>query len=434
MRTILLVLVLATGALLATFVYQQLAVEGNLGPAAMLATAVLGAAFLALLASWLLYRTRHRELVGKVWLALFTSALAYAVVDVVAGKALIKPLSPPLVADAHRHHKLVPDSYAEFRQRDFAYVQRVNHLGLRGAEVAVEKPAGTFRILMLGDSFTMGKGVEDAETFSVVLQDSLQAALAACGGRPVEVVNAGVDSYAPLLERIYLERELLRLSPDLVVVNLDVSDLAQEQVYRRIGTRGPDGSIVAVPQTGERSSYERIRDWTQRNLFFTRLLLYHANRALGYRDAAGREVLTEASLETVAHTLEGDVDRSREWGEIFESIAGIRARAESNGAGFLLTLYPWAHQVSDTQWVPGRYAFMPEGSRPSDVTPTTVRALAAAQGIELADLFPAFRAAVGREKLYFDHDMHWTPAGHRVMAAGLAAHLLPRHRDRWCAK
>jgi hypothetical protein len=311
MRTFLLALVLLSGALLASFVYRQAIVEQALGPAAMVGVAVLGVVFLALLATWLLHRTRHRELVGKLWMAAVVTVVAYLALDFAAGKMLIRPLSPPLIADEHRHHKLVPDSYAEFRQRDFSYVQRVNHLGLRGPEVTVEKPAGTFRIVMLGDSFTMGKGVEDGETFSALVGDSLRATVAACGGPAIEVINAGVDSYAPVLEGIYLRRELHRLSPDVVVVNLDVSDLAQEQAYRSQGVRGADGAVIAVPQrVQDESAYDRLRSWTERNLFFTRVLLFYANRAMNYRDVSVRGVVTAASLETVAHTLEGDVDRS----------------------------------------------------------------------------------------------------------------------------
>ena len=191
--------------------------------------------------------------------------------DLAAGWILIGTLSPPLVPDRYRHHALVPDSQAEIRQRDFAYIQHVNHLGLRGRETTVEKPAGTRRVLMLGDSFTMGKGVEDDETFSVLVEATLQTSLAACGGGSVEVLNGGIDSYAPILSYLQFDRELARLAPDLVVLNLDNSDLIQEAAYRQQAVRDPNGDIIAVPQLAHDSLYERFISWASRNLFFTRV-------------------------------------------------------------------------------------------------------------------------------------------------------------------
>lgn len=435
MRKLLLALVLASGGLLAVFLYQQLVVEGTMGPAAMVGVGVLTILFTALTLTWALYGTRFGDIVSKLWLAGFACAISYAAIDLAAGWILIQPLSPPLVPDAYRHHRLVPNSHAEFRQQDFAYVQRVNSLGLRGAEVSVDKPAGTYRILMLGDSFTMGKGVEDDLTSSVLLARALSDARAACGGGPVEVINGGVDSYAPVLSLIALTRDLQALDPDLVILNLDVSDLAQEQAYRGIGVRDSTGAVVAVPQlTSSESTYDRIRAWTERHLFFTRVLLYYANRRLNYSDVSVRAVVTEANREITAYTLEGDTaDRTGQWREIFDSIRRMREFEAAHGGEFLLTIYPWAHEITDTQWVPGREAFMPAGAKASGVRRETVLRLAAEHGIEVVDLFSVFAGRVADEKLYFDHDMHWTPAGNRAMADGLTEYLVPRQASRWCA-
>ncbi len=57
------------------------------------------------------------------------------------------------------------------------------------------------------------------------------------------MLNAGVDSYAPVLSFIQLKRELTQLEPDLVILNLDVSDLAQESAYRRQAVFGDDGEV-----------------------------------------------------------------------------------------------------------------------------------------------------------------------------------------------
>lgn len=432
MRRTALLLTLVAGLALVGFVYQQAAVEGAFGPAAMLGTAGLATLVLGLAGLTYLAGTRHRELVGKVLLAFASATIAYLVLDVAAGWILIGTLSPPLVPDAHRHHAMVPGSQSEIRQRDFAYIQRVNQLGLRGRETTVEKPAGTIRVLMLGDSFTMGKGVEDDETFSVLVERALQEHLAACGGRSVEVLNGGIDSYAPILSYIYFDRELVRLAPDLVVLNFDNSDLIQEAAYRRQAVHDQNGAIVAVPQVAQESAYERFVSWTSRNLFFTRTLLVYVNRAMEHRELTVRQAVNEVGRETFAHTLEGDIDRTAQWQDVFESIGRLQHRAESSGAEFLLSTYPWAHQVGESGWVPGRYNFMKQGERTTDLTRQTIRERSAALGIDVFEALPAFQQHQGSEPLYFDYDPHWTAAGHRVMAGALARYIEEHYLPRWC--
>ena len=199
------------GFLLAAFGYGQLFEEKSVGPAAILGLFTLGSIFLVSLVSYLLIRTRYRNAVINTWLVALSVAVTYVIVDLFAGYLLIRPLSPPLVPDPYVHHKLVPDSYSQFEQRDFRYVQRVNNLGLRGRDLSPTKPPKTLRILMLGDSFTMGKGVEDDQTFSALLENSLNQSRTECAGKSVEVLNAGVDSYAPILSYIQLKRDLLSL-------------------------------------------------------------------------------------------------------------------------------------------------------------------------------------------------------------------------------
>ena len=92
---------------------------------------------------------------------------------------------------------------------------------------------------MLGDSFTMGKGVEDDSTFSAMLDRSMSA-----GDQSVEVLNAGVDSYSPLLAYLRITKTLPDLDPDLVVLNFDMSDLVQDAFYRSGAERGSDAPLT----------------------------------------------------------------------------------------------------------------------------------------------------------------------------------------------
>ena len=98
----------------------------------------------------------------------------------------------------------------------------MNSLGLRGEEITVVKPPGTYRILGIGDSFTLGLGVKDDDTFL----HRLQLALNAAPPRPrhFEVLNAGVAGYNTRDEVLYLERRWLSLDPDLVLLVFYIND------------------------------------------------------------------------------------------------------------------------------------------------------------------------------------------------------------------
>lgn len=434
MKRVFLVLAGVAGLLLAALVYERVFVEVTLGPAAIAAMLALATAVAILLVLARLYDTRHRETINNLTLAVVSVLVSYLAIDLIAGYVLIRPLSPPLVADQYRHHRMVPNSLSSFHQKDFDYVQRVNNFGMRGPDVTAAKPAGTYRILMLGDSFTMGKGVEDQQTFSVLLGKALAARVAACGGPTIEVLNGGVDSYAPILSYLELTRDLGALAPDMIVLNLDVSDLVQEAAYRQIAVYGADGEILGVPQAERAASLtERIREWTQRHMFITRALLYYLLERADYREFGVRQVVEQANMAVAAHTLAEDTEsRDEQWRNIFDSLGRIQKYADAHGSRFLLSVYPWGHQVSDREWVPGRYAFMPEGTHPSDKSRETVLAMSAANGIELIDLFPAFRAYKGSAPLYFANDMHWTTTGHEVAAAGLEAHLASSYLYNWC--
>ncbi|HLA78505.1 MAG TPA: SGNH/GDSL hydrolase family protein [Vicinamibacteria bacterium] len=91
-----------------------------------------------------------------------------------------------------------------------------NSRGLRGRrEYAIPKPVGVKRLLFLGDSFTFGEGVGDAETFCHRLQGLLPA---------VEVLNLGVHGYGHDQMLVTLREEGPRYQPDVVALGYVTDD------------------------------------------------------------------------------------------------------------------------------------------------------------------------------------------------------------------
>jgi hypothetical protein len=105
---------------------------------------------------------------------------------------------------------------------------RINQHGLRGREIEYLKPAGTHRVLMLGDSLTFGWGVPEEDVTSVRLEQLLREK---DPSQRWEVVNSGVGNYNTRMEVHYLEKEGLRYSPDVVVLNYFINDAEPDPRY-----------------------------------------------------------------------------------------------------------------------------------------------------------------------------------------------------------
>jgi hypothetical protein len=398
--------------------YQTAGLRGRVGPLALAMLLVLGIVVVWGLVSLRYLHGRAGEYIAGSWLATWSTVVTFVVVDLLAAALLLPRLSPPIAPDPVTHHRLLPGSRSEFRTSEYSYVQSVNSAGFRGPELRDRGDAG-LRILMLGDSFTMGKGVSDDETFSALLEARLRAAT----GRPAEVINSGVDSYAPILEYLKLTQVMPVLQPDVVVMNLDPGDGVQEVMYRQRAEFDADGRPRGVPSDSAkpRSLADRVREFLMRRTFMTRLILYYVYEESGLTP---QNVVAAANPAVLANTLESDaVDRTPEFEALFASIQAAADLCARHGVRFVLAIYPWGHQVGDDEWRDGRRHFVPDGARASDRSRMRVREWASARGIELVDAFDAFRQAPSAERLYFDADMHWTPRGHEIMADVLFRYL-----------
>ena len=107
--------------------------------------------------------------------------------------------------------------------REFAVHYRFNDRGCRGPSVPVPAPAGHRRILLLGDSFTLGVGVHEPDTFAA----RLQALLNADGqGVRYDVINCAVSGYATRQERQMYELQAAHYRPDVVIVSMVMNDVS----------------------------------------------------------------------------------------------------------------------------------------------------------------------------------------------------------------
>lgn len=111
------------------------------------------------------------------------------------------------------------DSY--FKLADF----QTNSHGLRDKEYSLEKPDNTFRVAVIGGSFTVPAGVEIDEAFHSILEDRLN------NEHPdlnYEFINFGVSGYRINNKLATLKYKALEYKPDLVLFILDSSQFTED--------------------------------------------------------------------------------------------------------------------------------------------------------------------------------------------------------------
>jgi lysophospholipase L1-like esterase len=106
-------------------------------------------------------------------------------------------------------------------RRDYRSTFRINAHGLRGPERSFEKPAGTLRVLALGDSFIEAFMVSDAEMVSTQIEARLRARLRCT----VEVINGGTVGYSTDQEYLFYRDVGHRYGADVVILFTYHNDL-----------------------------------------------------------------------------------------------------------------------------------------------------------------------------------------------------------------
>lgn len=331
------------------------------------------------------------------------------------------------------HHALKPlETWALEPSSNRAVVPvRTNSLGLRSDEIAVPKPPGTYRIICLGDERTLGAEVPLEQTFSHQLQLLLQPYTQ----QQVEVINAGVPGYCPLLSFLQVRHQLSGLQPDLFVLNFDMSDVADDYRYRRL-TSMSAGSVplscthpglLPAPDTGSSKNCELL------------LLLQWGKRTATGLWADNLMSDQSGSIGTPQGQYAWLQDRPPDWsvyiGQALEPLGHLNRLARGLYADLLVASGPVPWQVSAT-------ASCAEGVREAvGVEPGTLCASKVPfeilaqycneKGLSFCDASEVFRSSELPDQLYLPTSLGFSAAGHELYARKLATCIVGNSAGIW---
>lgn len=274
-------------------------------------------------------------------------------------------------------------------------------------EVSPQKKDGTYRIAYLGDSFIEGTCPEE-DTVPAMVRRSLRVS----GYESVEVINTGTSSYAPTLYYLLLKTKLLQFHPNLIVLNIDMTDVFDDSLYQATLTTDGDGNPTACPaghpllsthRRTERglerlSLLQRSVSWLSERSSLVRMILHVAGQVR--RDSrSGAEGVPQA-FAWCAINRSQEVDTDVKWS--MEMLKRVIQLAKSNGIKIVVTAVPHRQQLE------GAWSLQPFND---------ISAVCAAEGVPFLNPVESFRQRLGSTPpgdIYIPQDMHFNPKGYRM--------------------
>ena len=313
--------------------------------------------------------------------------------------------------DRYVHHAFKKNAIVLDRWKNKKILYYTNSLGFRDKErrEVPQKTQKEHRILIMGDSITEGVGLVYENTFSHQLEGLFRD-----GNHEVEILNAGMGGYCPLLELRQLELFLeAGNTTDEVVVMFDVTDVQDEgAIYT-----GADWKV-----SSEEWIQAALDMWGEndQNAIRPRLIpfiQYHL-RKLTTTD----EVQTKMAelWEFRGNWTEKDTAHFS-WitpgiKSTQENLLKIFDLCRTNDIKFSFVIYPLPVQIMSDK-------------RPS-IHQSIYKKFAQEHNLVLHDLFSTFFNLEDWETSFLLDDFHWSREGNRIVAKKLYDILSPSLKNK----
>jgi lysophospholipase L1-like esterase len=249
-----------------------------------------------------------------------------------------------------------------------------NSLGLRDREYSFGKPKNTYRIMVLGDSITLGWGVDQSDSYPKKLEEMLHKNVSGKRGVDYEVINTGVGNYNTVQEMAYFKDEGYKLNPDMIILGYYINDA--ELVPRRTK------SVLL------NHSHLMVLIWSKMNIIMSRFSKKH-NYISYYNSLYG--------------------DSYPGWILCQKALKELKNYCAINNKKLLVVLIPELHDLSNA------YPFKETYKKVADFMKS--------QSIDYLDLYPYFKGHIRDELWVSCEDAHPNKTGHEMIARSIYEYM-----------
>jgi hypothetical protein len=311
---------------------------------------------------------------------------------------------------------------------------------MREREFDKKKRENNRRILLLGDSFAFGTGVEAEWRVSDILGRALE--------RDVEVLNGAVCGWGTDQELLYYEMTGGELEPDVVVLTMMMAnDVVNNMIDHLFLETAPKPRFVLTGDTLQLTNSPLAESAAPRRsgiknlLRKSRLLVFakrridgwaydHSSHKFGIAAASGVEeewVDSDFSHWTVFER-ESTSHFEEAWRVTDAILSRFAERCARDGTELIVFAFPTKMEVDD-EWRSRLFerTGMDESAYDLKKPYRRLAAICRKNGIEYVYPLGEFREAAERRPLYFKTDGHPNNYGHAVAARALLKVLAERH-------
>ncbi len=281
----------------------------------------------------------------------------------------------------------------------------INKDGMADREYPYEKPAGTLRIALLGDSVTASIYTEKGRKFEEIWEAALTQRL----GRPVEILNFGLDGTGTWEQLQLFHLRARKFHPDYVVLGFYwANDIWNNDVSLAKRRPNPlnDEYAVETWTTPFKVAHRNSIRWLWNHSAAFQLLdtlkttverTFDYKRALERAQATAKGPADPDNVDDAAlHWDSGAWDLTR------KLILKLKAECDAAGAPLIVFGIPMLEQITRKKALPY----------------SEFRAFLSTHQITAIDAFDELAALGGREKaaLYIGDHAHLSDEGHRFFA------------------
>lgn len=308
--------------------------------------------------------------------------------------------------------ELKPSASDRFVALDFDTHITINSFGLRDKSRSLEKGNNTFRILILGDSFTYGFGVNNNESYPAVLEGLLNAELTP---KHFEVWNAGFASgYSPDTFYVYLREKGMAFNPDLIIVGIFVENDILDLLKNRY-VFDENNTLLRIQSDFYHVDNGKLRRGTEGDIpsTFGRGIIYLKNILTKYSKIFSYLHPRISMLFQKEHSSLFDAEYPEYLKKKFQDtqfyLHEIKVLAEKNKTPVVILLLPGKASINELWDV---YLNKNPGSD-RDKPRKILLSSCANHTLTCFDMWPFFIHATNASKFYFEHDVHWNRQGNQ---------------------